>query len=186
MWLRVTVPEQSDSSILFEELGIPHEDDIEKNEIFLNMRKILAIATQVGLEEEGCWLCTLGQQALPIMAEFNDVLERVEDMQMNAIEHKVMTPAFATFNCMLPPQVLENDNESDSIIPGLPAEDEELVEHKILMNLDEVFHISERNSLPHMISLGYGEPSLQYELLPESYEKALMLLGLSQVDTPPK
>jgi hypothetical protein len=188
MWLRVSVPEQSDSSALFEELGIPHEEEIEKNEIFLNMKKVLAIATQVGLEDEGCWLCTMGEQALPIMARFDDVLERIEEMQMNALERKIEAPNFACFNSMLPKQVLTEEDEEDPIIPALPREqgEEELIEHRVLLNLDEVFHISEKSSLPHMISVGYGEPSLQYELLPESYEKALLLLGLSQADKLPE
>jgi hypothetical protein len=166
MWLRVAIPQESQSSALFEELGIPHDEDAETSDVFIKVTNLLCVASRVG-EEEHCWICAADQQALPLMANFDELAQNLQ--QMMTVFHKARQafPQFLQLRCLMPASAEEAE------LPNPP-----LFEHHILLNVDQVFHLSAPSTNPAMVSVGFGAPSLHYELVPESADLLRRTLGL--------
>lgn len=167
MWLKVTIPHESDSSLLFEELGIPHDADDEKTDVLIHINNLLSIASRKG-EEEECWVCASDQQALPMYAHIDEVHNRIKEMTSLAHKRKVKFPYFVRLSALMP----QNAEEAELPNP-------ELYEHHILLNVDQIFHISSPGSHPCLVSVGFGAPSLHYELTPQSGAYLHQILGMT-------
>lgn len=167
MWLRVFIPQESENALMFEELGIPHEEEDEKVEVLLHANNLLCIAARVD-EEENCWICAADQQALPVYAHFDDVCQKIAEMTAHAQSSGHPFPNFIKLIGLMPATAEEAD------LPNPP-----LFEHHLLINVDQIFHMTVPNATPPLVSIGFGAPSLHYELTTESAEALYKQLGMS-------
>lgn len=166
MWLRVFIPQESENALMFEELGIPHEEE-EKVEVLLHVNNLLCIAARVD-EEDSCWICAADQQALPVYAHFDDVSAKIAEMSQLAHESGRPFPHFLQLKGLMPATAEEAE------LPNPP-----LFEHHLLINLDQIFHMTVPGAQPPLVSVGFGAPSLHYELTEESAAVLHKILGMS-------
>lgn len=166
MWLRVSIPQESENAIMFEELGIPHEEEEVPVEVLLHVNNLLCIAARVE-EENDCWICAADQQALPVMAHFDEVALKIAEMMALAHRSKRKFPHFLQLKGLMPATAEEAELPNPT-----------LYEHHLLINTDQIFHMTAPGVEPPLVSIGFGAPSLHYELTRESAVILHKILGM--------